>query len=102
MLTRTIYVPRHAGRPAVPDPDRGLKAYDPRRRTSKRDQIIIAILDNREALDRGDLLYGDLARQIGTAPSYMSIVKNSPWGQRRMQQLQSIHARLQRGTAQRE
>ena len=36
------------------------------------------------ALERGDLKLCELAEMLGTSPSYLSIVKNSPWGQRRL------------------
>ena len=93
MITRTIYMPNRPGRPAGPTENRGLKPYDPRRWTSKRAQIIQAIFENNEALTRGDMLYSELARAIGTSPSYLSLTKNSPWGQQRLRELQQLGAR---------
>ena len=79
--------PRRPGRPAGPAEDRGQRPYDPRRWTARRQEIISAIHRNREALERGHLMLCELAVMLGTSPSYLSIVKNSPWGQRRLRAL---------------
>jgi len=84
MSIRTIRLPRRTGRPAGPTEGRGQRPYDPRRSTPKRQRIILALHRNRDALERGDLTLCDLAYKLGTSISYLSIVKNSPWGQRQL------------------
>ena len=83
-MTRTNRHPRRPGRPAGPTEDRGERPYDPRRWTARRQEIISVVHRNRRALERGDLTLCDLAAVISTSPSYLSIVKNSPWGQRQL------------------
>ena len=78
---RTNKVRRRPGRPAVPMESRGLRPYDPRWGTPKRWEIIHALHRHRKLLDSGELTHCDLAAKIGTSISYLSIVKNSPWGQ---------------------
>ena len=77
-------MPNRPGRPAGPTEGRGLRPYDPRWSTPKRRRIIQAVHEYRRELERGDLNLCDLARMIGTSLSYLSIVKNSPWGQRQL------------------
>ena len=69
------------GRPAVRKMGLSQRPYDPRTGTPKRRAIIQAIHRHREALDRGVLTHSDLAAEIGCSLSYMSITKNSHWGQ---------------------
>lgn len=83
-----------AGRPAGPDQDRASKSYDPRRTTSTREKIVLAVFKNQHALTTGQLLLCDLAASIGTSISYLSIVKNSTWGQNRLKQLAYENAEL--------
>ncbi len=83
---------RRPGRPAGPTQGRGHRPYDPRRSTHKRLAIIRAIHENQEALDEGSLTLCDLAAEIGTSISYISIVKNSAWGQEQLRALGSIEA----------
>ena len=80
------------GRPAGPTEGRGERPYDPRRWTSKRQRIIQAVHYHRDALERGDLRLCDLAEMIPTSISYLSIVKNSPWGQGQLRALAEIEA----------
>ena len=58
-----------------------------------RQEIISAIHRNREALERGHLMLCELAVMLGTSPGYLSIVKNSPWGQRRLRALAAMESR---------
>lgn len=83
------------GRPAGPTPDRGMKSYDPVRGTAKREVIVRAIHAFRGDLENGTLLLSDLALVIGTSFSYLSLVKNSAWGQRRLAALAAEDARRQ-------
>ena len=87
MVRRTYRHPNRPGRPPGPTEDRGERPYDPRRSTARRQKIIWAVYRYRKALERGDLRLCDLAAMLGTSPSYLSIVKNSPWGQRRLRAL---------------
>ena len=87
MIPRPCRPPKRPGRPAEPMEGRGERPYDPRRWTPKRQKIILGIYRNRAALEQGDLLLCDLARELGTSLSYLSIVKNSPWGQERLRML---------------
>ena len=87
MVIRTYTLHNRPGRPAGPAEGRGERPYDPRRSTTKREKIIFAVHAYRAALEQGDLLLCDLAAVIGTSLSYLSIVKNSPWGQRELRAL---------------
>ena len=79
-----------AGRPAGPMEGRGERPYEPRRGTAKREIIIQGVHRNQRALDLVELLLCDLARELDTSNSYLSIVKNSPWGLRRLRKLQEL------------
>ncbi len=85
-------MPNRPGRPAGPTEDRGLRPYDPLWSTPKRRRIIQAVHEHRGELERGDLNLCDLARMIGTSLSYLSIVKNSPWGQRQLRMLALVES----------
>ena len=85
-------MPNRPGRPDGPTEDRGLRPYDPRWSTPKRRRIIQAVHEHRRELERGDLNLCDLARMIGTSGSYLSIVKNSPWGQRQLRMLALVES----------
>ncbi len=87
MTKRHYQPPGRPGRPPGPTENRGERPYDPRRWTARRQEIILAVHRNRAALERCDLLLCDLAAMLGTSLSYLSIVKNSPWGQQRLQAL---------------
>ena len=84
MVSRKYVYPIRPGRPAGPTEGRGDRPYDPRRWTPKRQRIIQAVHLHRAALERGDLTLSGLAAMIDTSPSYLSIVKNSLWGQRQL------------------
>ena len=84
MVKRTHTHPNRPGRPAGPTEGRGEKPYDPRCSTARRQEIIRTVHRYRNALENGDLTLCDLAAMLGTSPSYLSIVKNSPWGQQRL------------------
>ncbi len=84
---RTYKRPRRPGRPAVPMDGRGHRPYDPRWGTPKRWAIIFALHRYRQELDSGELTHCDLAEYLGTSISYLSITKNSVWGQRIRRQL---------------
>ncbi len=87
MVMRTYDLPKRLGRPAGPTEDRGLRPYDPRWSTPKRRLIVQAVHKHRRELDHGDLKLCDLTRMIGTSVSYLSVVKNSPWGQQQLRKL---------------
>ena len=87
MITRTYDLPNRLGRPAGPTEGRGLRPYDPLWSTPKRRRIVQAVHAHRRELERGDLKLCDLARMIGTSVSYLSVVKNSPWGQQQLRKL---------------
>ena len=70
------------GRPAGPPEGRGQRPYDPRWGTRKRMKILSAVYTYRRELARGDIKLCEIAPMIGTSISYLSTVKNSPWGQR--------------------
>ena len=83
---------RRPGRPAGPPEGRGHRPYDPRWGTPRRWEIIFALHLYREELECGDLTHCELSKFLGTAISYLSITKNSIWGQemlRRMAVLES-------------
>ena len=86
---------RRPGRPAGPTEGRGERPYDPRRSTPRRLEIIFAVHAYRAPLERGDLLLCDLAAMLGTSLSYLSVVKNSPWGQQGLRALAEADAKGQ-------
>lgn len=90
MVVRTYQLANRPGRPAGRMEGLGERPYDPRRWTAKREKIIQGIHRNRAALERGDLLLCDLARELDTSLSYLSIVKNSLWGQRWLRKLAEL------------
>ncbi len=93
-MTRRRYThPNRPGRPPGPGEDRGEKPYDPRRPTPLRQLIIRTVYRNRKALERGDLTLCAIAGKLGTSPSHLSIVKNSPWGQRELRHLAALERR---------
>ena len=87
MNTRNYSGPGRPGRPAVPMEGRGHRPYDPCWGTPKRRMIVRALYRHRKALDSGAMTHCDLARMIGTSISYLSITKNSLWGQRELGRL---------------
>ena len=72
---------RSVGRPKGPTPGRGDRPYDPRRATPKRLGILAAVYEYRREIAHGDIRLCDLADALGTSISYLSITKNSLWGQ---------------------
>jgi hypothetical protein len=93
-MARRIYTrPNRPGRPPGPSEDRGEKPYDPRKSTARRQEIIRAVHRNRKALERGDITLSGIAAMLGTSPSYLSIVKNSSWGRRRLHYLEALERR---------
>ena len=84
---RTYRLPRRPGRPAVPMEGRGHRPYDPRWGTPRRWEIIFALYLYREELECGDLTHCELAECLGTAISYLSITKNSIWGQEMLRRM---------------
>ena len=72
---------RYAGRPKGPPPDRGHRPYDPRGATRKRMKILAAVYKYRREIAQGEIRLCDLAAALGTSISYLSITKNSIWGQ---------------------
>ena len=87
MITRTYDLPNRLGRPAGPTEGRGLRPYNPLWSTPKRRRIVQAVHAHRRELEHGDLKLCDLAGMIGTSVSYLSVVKNSPWGQQQLRKL---------------
>lgn len=87
MVRRTYRHPNRPGRPPGPTEDRAERSYDPGRSTARRQEIIWAVHRYRKALERGDLRICALAADRGTSLSYLSIVKNSPWGRRMLRML---------------
>ena len=85
------YFPRpRPGRPAGPTKGRGQRHYDPKLATEKQWRIIRAVHRYRPMLNSGDMRYCELANYLGTSVSYMSIVKNSRWGQSMLQYLEIL------------
>ncbi len=80
-MTNSVSRPNRPGRPPGPTEGRGHRPYDPRRTTPKRERIICAVHSYRREIDSGDIQLCEIASLTNTSPSYLSIVKNSPWGQ---------------------
>ena len=72
---------RYVGRPKGPPPGRGHRHYDPRGATPKRLEILTAVYECRREIAEGEIRLCDLAATLGTSNSYLSITKNSIWGQ---------------------
>lgn len=72
---------RSVGRPKGPTPGRGHRPYDPGRPTPKRLAMLSAIYGCRRDLANDRIRLCELAEYLGTSISYLTITKNSPWGQ---------------------
>ena len=70
------------GHPAGPPPGRGHRHYDPRWATRKRMLILATVFELRRELRAGRVRHCEIAEHLGTCISYVSITKNSIWGQR--------------------